>query len=130
MTCRPVPEPEGFMSGVEQGVFSITDGPLSKIVLSRTLHLTAEKDIDIPQAVKHLAQHNPRGYTFSADVTGTSETRKTLFGASPELSLSKNGTSILSNPLAGSRLADRSRRGSEKSGRTSCNQQKICMNMP
>ncbi|MEC3848568.1 isochorismate synthase DhbC [Bacillus velezensis] len=100
---RPVPEPEGFMSGVEQGVFNITDGPLSKIVLSRTLHLTAEKDIDIPQAVKHLAQHNPRGYTFAADVTGTSETRKTLFGASPELLLSKNGTSILSNPLAGSR---------------------------
>ncbi|RXK28010.1 isochorismate synthase [Bacillus velezensis] len=99
----PVPEPEGFMSGGEQGVFNITDGPLSKIVLSRTLHLTAEKDIDIPQAVKHLAQHNPRGYTFAADVTGTSETRKTLFGASPELLLSKNGTSILSNPLAGSR---------------------------
>ncbi|MCP6684135.1 isochorismate synthase DhbC [Bacillus nakamurai] len=99
----PVPEPEGYMSGVEKGVFNITDGPLGKIVLSRTLLLTAEKDIDIHQAVKHLAQHNPHGYTFAADVTGTSETRKTLFGASPELLLSKTGTEIMSNPLAGSR---------------------------
>ncbi|WP_249652304.1 chorismate-binding protein, partial [Lysinibacillus sp. D4A1_S13] len=38
-----------------------------------------------------------------ADVTGTSETRKTLFGASPGLLLSKNGTSMVSNPLAGCR---------------------------
>ncbi|WP_249713394.1 chorismate-binding protein, partial [Bacillus cereus] len=57
----------------------------------------------IPQAVPASAQHNPRGNTFVADVTGTSQTRKTLFGASPELLRSKNGTSILSNPLAGSR---------------------------
>ncbi len=127
---RPVPEPEGFMSGVEQGVFNITDGPLSKIVLSRTLHLTAEKNIDIPQAVKHLAQHNPRGYTFAADVTGTSETRKTLFGASPELLLSKNGTSILSNPLAGSRPRSTDPAEGREERKNCCNQQKICMNMP
>ena len=126
----PVPEPEGFMSGVEQGVFNITDGPLSKIVLSRTLHLTAEKDIDIPQAVKHLAQHNPRGYTFAADVTGTSETRKTLFGASPELLLSKNGTSILSIRWQVPDLAAQIPPRIREERKNCCNQQKICMNMP
>nr|MDH3077906.1 hypothetical protein [Bacillus velezensis] len=76
---RPVPEPEGFMSGVEQGVFNITDGPLSKIVLSRTLHLTAEKDIDIPQAVKHLARRQPARLYIRRGCDGNVRNKKNAF---------------------------------------------------
>ena len=106
------------MSGVEQGVFNITDGPLSKIVLSRTLHLTAEKDIDIPQVVKHLAQHNPRGYTFAADVTGTSETRKTLSAQVLNCCCPKRNIDSVQSAGRFQTSQHRSRRGSKKSGRT------------
>lgn len=102
---KPVPEPEDYKNGVEQGLTRIADGTLSKIVLSRSLHLTSPEPIQTDELLRHLAQHNSHGYTFAANVSSQEETspRRTLLGASPELLVSRMGTQVVSNPLAGSR---------------------------
>ncbi|PRR96605.1 isochorismate synthase [Bacillus atrophaeus] len=109
---QPIPEPAEYMRGVERGLERIEAGDLSKIVLSRSLQLTSPKPIHIESLLHHLAQHNTNGYTFAADVSkqetdsadlGASPSRRTLIGASPELLVSRSGTRVVSNPLAGSR---------------------------
>ncbi|PON03410.1 isochorismate synthase [Bacillus halotolerans] len=102
---QPVPAPEDYKKGVEQGLASIADGTLSKIVLSRSLHLTSSEAIQTGELLHHLARHNTHGYTFAADVSGRddSSSHRTLLGASPELLVSRMGTQVVSNPLAGSR---------------------------
>ncbi len=102
---EPVPAPEDYKHGVKQGLALIDNGTLSKIVLSRSLHLTSSEPIQTDELLHHLAQHNTHGYTFAADVSGEAETAscRTLLGASPELLVSRMGTQVVSNPLAGSR---------------------------
>lgn len=98
-TRRPVPAPEGYRDAVARAV-RLMDGPtdLAKVVLARTLELTAADGIDIPAMVARLLHRDPRGYTFAVPAGGTA----TLVGASPELLLSRRGTQVVSNPLAGS----------------------------
>ncbi|MBM7599278.1 isochorismate synthase [Virgibacillus halotolerans] len=104
-----IPQPEEFINGVNQGLKTIKEGPISKIVLSRSLDITAREKVDVQQLLKNLALHNTQGYTFAVDLPeetkGRSEVpeKRTLVGASPELLVSKSGDTLLANPLAGSR---------------------------
>ena len=110
---KSVPEPAQFIKGVEKGLNYIQTGHLSKIVLSRSLHLTSSKEIDIHQLLNNLAQHNTLGYTFAVDLpkkiseesclNASILIARTLIGASPELLVSRSGLHLLANPLAGSR---------------------------
>ncbi|MCY7919187.1 isochorismate synthase DhbC [Bacillus vallismortis] len=102
---EPVPAPEEYKNGVEQGLARIGNGTLSKIVMSRSLHLTSSEPIQTDELLRHLARHNSHGYTFAADLSSQAEpsSRRTLLGASPELLVSRMGTHVVSNPLAGSR---------------------------
>ncbi|KAA6450932.1 isochorismate synthase DhbC [Bacillus swezeyi] len=105
---QPVPAPEEYMNGVKQGLAGIAAGDFSKIVLSRSLHLTSPVKIDIGDLLNSLARHNTRGYTFAVDVSERAEresetVRRTLIGASPELLVSRSGFRVSANPLAGSR---------------------------
>ncbi|WHX44922.1 isochorismate synthase DhbC [Bacillus pumilus] len=100
----PVPSPEVYMNGVNEGLAKIEKGELSKIVISRSLHLKSNQDIHTKAILERLARHNTTGYTFAANVADPkSPQKRTLLGASPELLLSKTGSSVISNPLAGSR---------------------------
>lgn len=109
---KSVPEPNQYIEGVEKGLNYIETGHLSKIVLSRTLHLMSSTKVDIHQLLHNLAQHNALGYTFAVDLpknapdkvsSDISFSEKTLIGASPELLISRSGLHLMANPLAGSR---------------------------
>lgn len=100
----PVPSPDVYMNGVNEGLAKIEKGELSKIVLSRSLHLKSNREINTKAILERLARHNTTGYTFAANVADPESSQKrTLLGASPELLLSKTGSTVISNPLAGSR---------------------------
>ncbi|MFF7991450.1 isochorismate synthase DhbC [Kitasatospora xanthocidica] len=95
---RPVPEPEVYGAGVASAVERLCAGELSKVVLARTLELSAAEPLDLPAILQRLARRDPGGYTFAVPAGGG----RTLIGASPELLLSRRGTAVLANPLAGS----------------------------
>ncbi|MFD7901365.1 isochorismate synthase DhbC [Kitasatospora sp. NPDC059722] len=95
---RPVPEPAGYGAGVAAAVERLRAGELSKVVLARTLELTSGAPLDLPAVLQRLARRDPGGYTFAVPAGGG----RTLIGASPELLLSRRGTAVLANPLAGS----------------------------
>ncbi|MCK8498065.1 isochorismate synthase DhbC [Myxococcus fulvus] len=103
-TVRPVPEPAAYLDGVAQALKLMQSGPLRKVVLSRSLHLSATTPIDLQRLLHNLARRNPSGFTFAVDLPGASagEGRRTLIGASPELLVSRNGMQVVANPLAGS----------------------------
>ncbi|MGI0116227.1 isochorismate synthase DhbC [Zooshikella sp. RANM57] len=107
------PLPEMYMQGVESALQRFQQSDLSKVVLSRALDITLSQQLDMPQLLSKLAQHNRAGYTFAvslpADQQQHSAHYKTLVGASPELLINKQGATIRTNPLAGSaaRSADK-----------------------
>lgn len=106
-TVQPVPEPAAYLDGVAQALKLMESGPLRKVVLSRSLHLSATTPIDLQRLLHNLARRNPSGYTFAADLPTRpgmipGEGRRTLIGASPELLVSRSGMQVLANPLAGS----------------------------
>jgi isochorismate synthase len=106
---QSIPDPSEYKRGVEKCIKKMNDGQFDKIVLGRLLNLTSSSTIDVSQILHNLANHNPLGYTFAADITDqtsleeTVSSRKTLIGASPELLVSKTGNYLVANPLAGSR---------------------------
>lgn len=103
----PVPEPAEYERGVARAVVDLTAGALRKVVLARALRLTFASPIDVRQLLLNVGGANTLGYTFAADLPST-EGHRTIFGATPELLLQRNGTHVLSNPLAGSapRMSD------------------------
>ncbi|MGW3468350.1 isochorismate synthase DhbC [Saccharopolyspora sp. NPDC000995] len=113
--ARPVPAPAEYERGVSRVLRRMADGELSKVVLARSLELTAGEPIDVRNVLRNLALADPASYTFAVDLPrrgedGTRDTfgpqpplRRTLLGASPELLVSRRGTRVRSNPMAGSR---------------------------
>ncbi|MCM3259266.1 isochorismate synthase DhbC [Paenibacillus lautus] len=106
-----VPEPTAFKEGVNRLLDLISQKKLHKAVLSRTLDITLPHALSIPQILTHLAYHHSHGYTFAVplapELSHTSSpdavaSTRTLFGASPELLITKKGSRIKGNPLAGS----------------------------
>lgn len=109
---QPIPEPERFMDGVNEALARLGEGALQKVVLARTLCMTAPEAVDVHQLLRNLARHNAHGYTFAVNLAaeddGAAEARtgrtgpRTLIGASPELLVTKTGGRVTANPLAGS----------------------------
>ncbi|HET6358339.1 isochorismate synthase DhbC [Streptomyces sp.] len=95
---RPVPLPEQYAAAVASAVGRMKAGEFRKVVLARALDLTGDREPDVPGMLQRLARRDTRGYTFAMP-TGTD---RTLLGASPELLVSRRGSSLLANPLAGS----------------------------
>lgn len=94
---RAVPEPARYTEAVGRAVDRIRAGDYTKVVLARSLRVTAP-GFDPAPAVRALAAREPRGYTFGVDLGAG----RTLFGASPELLVSRHGRRVTANPLAGS----------------------------
>ncbi|MER0245855.1 isochorismate synthase [Streptomyces sp. HSW2009] len=97
-SVRPVPEPAAYGAAVAAAVARMQRGEFGKVVLARTLELTAPTDLDLPAMVQQLARRDPGGYTFALP-TGAG---RTLLGASPELLVTRRGGQLVANPLAGS----------------------------
>jgi isochorismate synthase len=94
----PEPAPDVYERGVRTAVERIRAGDLDKVVLARTLRVAAGRTLDPIQLVRRLRAVEPTGYAFAVDLGE----RGTLVGASPELLLSRFGTEVRANPLAGS----------------------------
>lgn len=102
-TIRPVPEPAEFERTVAAVLAAIDDGRVRKVVLARSLELAGAGHVRVPDLLRRLADRNACGHVFAADVTVADDPApRTLVGASPELLVSRHGTEVVSNPLAGS----------------------------
>lgn len=94
---REVPSAERYEGVVSEAVSRIARGALRKVVLARTIEVTADRELD-PRLLAHrLRAVDPDAYTFAVPTR-----RGVLVGASPELLVSRRGLEVRSNPLAGS----------------------------
>lgn len=95
---REVPAAAEYAVAVARAVRRMRAGEFAKVVLARTLELTAPDDPDLPAMLSRLARRDPAGYTFAVP-TGPG---RTLIGASPELLVAREEGQLVANPLAGS----------------------------
>ncbi len=82
-SIQPIPTPEEYMRSVELAATSCCreDIDLDKVVLSRTMQVDTEEEIDRARLLKTLLKQNPGGYTFSTRVGG-SQSDAYLMGSS------------------------------------------------
>lgn len=97
MQLREVPPADVYRAAVAEAVAKIRRGELRKVVLARTIEVTAERELDPKLLAGRLRAVDPDAYTFAVP-TGEG----VLVGASPELLVSRRGHEVRSNPLAGS----------------------------
>ncbi len=98
---EPVPAPAAYERSVAAAVSALRAGGLSKVVLARSLHLTMDEPVDLVSLLANLAADNATGYTYAVDLPAVGG-RRTLVGATPEMLLSRTGSTVLANPIAGS----------------------------
>ncbi len=100
----PRPEREAYAAAVVKALRRIGDGELEKVVLARSLELTANAPVPVPPLLARVVQANPASHAFAVDITAVGDAApRTLVGASPELLVSRRGATVVANPLAGSR---------------------------
>jgi isochorismate synthase len=93
----PVPPPEIYAGGVEEAVRRIRAGELRKVVLARTIEVMADRTFDPRRLAHRLRAVDPHAFSFIAPADGG-----VLVGATPELLVSRRGSEVRANPLAGS----------------------------
>ncbi|HHX8676249.1 isochorismate synthase [Vibrio alginolyticus] len=93
------PTGDEYKNGVSHLLELFNTTELSKVVLSRSVKITTNKNINPCSLIRNLLSINTDGYTFCSQISESSK----LMGASPELLVSKKGHHVVSNPLAGSR---------------------------
>lgn len=100
---RHEPAPEEYADGVRRALDLIGAGRLEKVVLARALELTSQAPVPVRDLLTRLALADPGSFAFAADVTAPGDPAlRTLVGASPELLVSREGDTVVANPLAGS----------------------------
>ena len=99
----PWPAPQDFETSVEQALVQLRQGPLSKVVLARTLRLQFDRDLDVSALLTTLLRKHPQAYTYAVPVTRAQDQDASVFvGATPELLVRREGMRVFLNPLAGS----------------------------
>jgi len=93
----PVPAPELYAGAVQEAVRRIDAGELRKVVLARTIEVAADRTFDPRRLAHRLRAVDPHAFSFIAPADGG-----VLVGASPELLVSRQGSEVRANPLAGS----------------------------
>ena len=93
----PVPAPELYAGAVQEAVRRIGAGELRKVVLARTIEVAADRTLDPRRLAHRLRAVDPHAFSFIAPADGG-----VLVGASPELLVSRQGSEVRANPLAGS----------------------------
>jgi isochorismate synthase len=94
---RAVPSSGAYEDAVRRAVSRIDGGELRKVVLARTIEVTADRALDPKLLASRLRAVDPDAYTFAGPTD-----EGVLVGASPELLVSRRGREVRSNPLAGS----------------------------
>ena len=94
---RSVPEPAMYEGAVAEASRRVRDGELRKVVLARSIEVSADHAFDPRRLAHRLRAVDPHAYTFIAPAGDG-----VLVGASPELLVSRHGTEVRANPLAGS----------------------------
>lgn len=94
---REVPSSAAYEDAVRRAVALIEEGELRKVVLARTIEVTADRALDPKLLASRLRAVNPDAYTFAVPTDDG-----VLVGASPELLVSRRGDEVRANPLAGS----------------------------
>ncbi|EIE99270.1 isochorismate synthase [Saccharomonospora glauca] len=103
-TVTPRPGGEVYRDAVARALRRIERGDLEKVVLARSLELTADTPVPVPELLARVVRANPAAHAFAVDVTAVGDPApRTLVGASPELLVSRRGATVVANPLAGSR---------------------------
>ncbi|WP_366292354.1 isochorismate synthase DhbC [Paenibacillus sp. AN1007] len=123
--CEVTEVPAGtvYEQSVNNVLVDLNEGDLHKVVLSRTLEVTSQTVVNTHQLLLNLFKDNTHGYTFAVPmrdivqvenhVTTYKQSNKTstpvenkpsrtFIGASPELLVTRRGSSVRVNPLAGS----------------------------
>lgn len=100
----PQPDPADYVEAVRKALLHIETGDIDKVVLARALDVTADAPVSVPPLLARLVRADPAAHAFAVDVTAPGDpAARTLFGASPELLISRRGRTVTVNPLAGSR---------------------------
>ena len=93
----PVPAPELYAGAVAEAVRRIETGALRKVVLARTIEVAGDHRFDPRRLAHRLRAVDPHAFSFIAPADGG-----ILVGATPELLVSRQGSEVRANPLAGS----------------------------
>jgi isochorismate synthase len=101
VSVEPVPSRAGYARAVAAAVESLRAGELRKVVLARALRLTMDAPVDVRTLLANLVSDNATGFTYAVDLPCAAG-RRTLVGATPEMLVSRTGTTVVANPLAGS----------------------------
>jgi menaquinone-specific isochorismate synthase len=90
------PAPAAYAAAVARAVTAMTDGPLRKVVLARTVELAFPSAPSPSAVVDRLRRREPGCAIFSVPADPGR-----FLGASPELLISRRGPEIRAHPLAG-----------------------------
>jgi isochorismate synthase len=93
----PDPLPVEYEAAVEAALAAIETGEVEKVVLARSLVVTAGSAIDPRVIARRLRDAETGSFVFLVGLPGAS----TLVGASPELLVRREGRIVSSDPLAG-----------------------------
>lgn len=101
---RSEPAPEAYADAVERALETLNNPytPLRKVVLARSLHVSATGVIDPHALALRLGQDAGVAPFVAALPEDPSRPPAWLVGASPELLVSRQGLRVCSHPLAGS----------------------------
>ena len=101
---RAWPEPAVYEAAVDTVLGRFSPDGLGKVVLSRTLEVTADKPLNRAQLLHRLLLKNPHGLTYAVPLPESDQAGVpgVFIGASPELLVRRIGTRVFLNPLAGS----------------------------
>ena len=78
--------------------------PIDKVVLARSLRLSADSAWDVRTVLRRLADADPAATVYLADLSaaGGAHAGTALVGASPELLVAREGEKVICRPFAGS----------------------------
>jgi isochorismate synthase len=94
----PEPLPVDYEAAVATALAAIDAGEVEKVVLARALIVSADTPIDPRVVARRLNAAEPGSIIFLVALPGGSSS---LVGASPELLVRREGTTVSSDPLAG-----------------------------
>lgn len=94
-----IPDVAEYERRVEEVLQLIGDGQLEKVVLARSKLVAADGPIDPHGLLERLLASSENGFGFHIPL----EHGRSFVGLSPELLLERDGSSVSSHPLAGSR---------------------------
>ncbi|WP_209311942.1 isochorismate synthase [Bradyrhizobium frederickii] len=100
---------------VALGQLTAADASLRKVVLSRSLKVTANRDFSAADLMRRLSADDSVT-VFATPLPTRGHQRRSLIGATPELLVEKRGGQICSHPLAGSARRHRDTEEDRKAG--------------